>query len=170
MSRFFRLLVSVTLLTLTPLSATKDFAQKKSNPQTKSKTASAAMLWQDPGDIRARNLFYGPGGPNHAPKGPFKFVEEIREGGSPKFDVEDQDGNRWRVKLGPEAQPETAATRLLWAVGYFADEDYYSPFIRVAGLPKLSRGRKFISPEGVVRGARLELRSKAKENRRMELV
>jgi len=27
-------------------------------------------------------------------------------------------GVRWKVKLGKEAQPETSATRLLWAVGY----------------------------------------------------
>ena len=33
----------------------------------------------------------------------------------------------WRVKLGEEARPETAATRLLWALGYFADEAYLVP-------------------------------------------
>ena len=43
---------------------------------------------------------------------------------SPKFDVEDDQHVQWRVKLGEEPQSETAATRLLWAAGYFVDEDY----------------------------------------------
>ena len=60
------------------------------------------------------------------------------------------------MKLGPEAKPETAATRLVWAAGYFADEDYYRPQIRVQGMKPLSRGKKYVSDGGLVRGARLE--------------
>jgi hypothetical protein len=60
------------------------------------------------------------------------------------------------VKLGDEAKAETAATRLLWAVGYFTDVNYYLPRLKVAGLPKLSRGQKYVSPGGVVHQARLE--------------
>jgi hypothetical protein len=69
--------------------------------------------------------------------------------------VEDRKGVSWKVKLGDEAQPETAATRLLWAAGYFADVTYYHPRLQVAGLPKLSRGQKYVSGN-VVNGARLE--------------
>ncbi len=44
-----------------------------------------AVMWNDPTDLKSRDLFYGPGGKEHAPKGNFTFVEEDREGGSPKF-------------------------------------------------------------------------------------
>ena len=35
---------------------------------------------------------------------------------NPKFNVVDEDGVKWGVKFGNEAKPETAATRLVWAV------------------------------------------------------
>ena len=60
------------------------------------------------------------------------------------------------MKLGPEVKSETAATRLLRATGYFADEDYYRNEIRVKGMKPLSRGKKYISDDGLIREARLE--------------
>jgi hypothetical protein len=64
------------------------------------------------------------------------------------------------VKLGEEAKPETAATCLLWAAGYFSDVTYYHPTLHVTGLPKLHRGQNYVSGN-VVRGARLERVDKA---------
>ena len=52
------------------------------------------------------------------------FVDEDLKGSNPKFVVRDAAGVKWKIKLGTEARPETAATRLVWAVGYSADEDY----------------------------------------------
>src|SRR5690242_12836645 len=77
---------------------------------------SAAILWREPTDIKTRNLFYGPGGKDHMPKGNLVFIQEKMNGVNPKFDVRDEDGVRWGVKFGIEAKPETAATRLVWAV------------------------------------------------------
>ncbi|HEU4391973.1 MAG TPA: hypothetical protein VFV34_29575 [Blastocatellia bacterium] len=121
-------------------------------------------LWKRPDDIQTRNLFYGPGGEAGQPKGPFNFIEEDHGGTSPKFVVKDSRGVRWKVKLGPEAIPDTAATRLLWAVGYYVDVNYYLPQVQVSGLPKLSRGQKYVSPDGTVRGARLERTLKKSED------
>ncbi len=84
-------------------------------------------------------------------------------GGSPKFEVRDEQGVRWKVKLGDELKAETAATRLVWAAGYFTDEDYYIPELRVENLPKLQRGGKFVSEDGVVHGARLERKLKGEK-------
>ena len=56
------------------------------------------------------------------------FVEEDHAGTNPKFYVRDQDGTKWTAKMGVEAKPETAAAHLLWAAGYYADEDYFVPF------------------------------------------
>jgi hypothetical protein len=116
-----------------------------------------AVLWREPTDIRSRNLFYGAGGKEHEPHGPFTFVKEDLDGSSPKFTVEDQDGKKWKVKLGAEARPETAATRFVWAVGYFTNEDYFLPLIKIDKVPEqLHRGRKLIASDGAVRNVRLK--------------
>jgi hypothetical protein len=115
-----------------------------------------SVLWREPKDIASRNLYYGPGGKAHEPKGSFTFKEEDMLGGSPKFDVVDQDGVKWRVKMGVEARPETVASRLVWAVGYFANEDYFMPKLQVDKLPRLRRGREFVSAGGYVTGVRLK--------------
>ncbi len=47
------------------------------------------VLWRDPGNIRNRDLYYGPGSRDLAPKPPFRFLKEDLEGGMPKFDVKD---------------------------------------------------------------------------------
>ncbi|MGH9703722.1 MAG: hypothetical protein ACRD4K_10140 [Candidatus Acidiferrales bacterium] len=93
----------------------------------------------------------------HAPRpdATYTFIEEDLKGTSPKIKVKDSLGVEWKVKMGAEPQAETAATRLLWAAGFFVDEDYYAAEIRVEGLTKLRRGKKFDS-DGVVRNVRLE--------------
>lgn len=120
-------------------------------------------LWRDQGKIGSLNLFYGPGGKQHQPAGPFTFIKEDKEGTSPKFDVVDHQGVHWKVKLGEETKSETAATRLVWAAGYFTDEDYYLPMLRVEKMPKLDRGRQFVSKGGVVHGVRLERKVKGQK-------
>jgi len=116
------------------------------------------IIWRDPGNIPARDLRYGPGASHLAPVAPFTFLKEDKDGESPKFDVKDANGVKWSVKLGEEAQAETVATRLVWSVGYFAEEAYYFERVHIRRLPKLSRGREFVSPRGMVMGARFEPR------------
>lgn len=128
-------------------------------------TGTTAVLWRDQGDVVALNLLDGPGGKTRAPGTDFKFIEESKSGTAPKFIVEDENGARWKVKLGPEAKPETASARLMWAAGYFADEDYYRAQIRVQGMKPLSRGKKYVSDGGLVREARLERADEGKKSR-----
>ena len=130
------------------------FAQK----DEKKKLSGTPVLWRNPGDISSRDLMYGPGSARRAPLAPFTFVKEDKSGESPKFEVKDARGVEWRVKLGPEAQSETVATRLVWAVGYFAEEAYYLDSARISKLPRLSRGRQYVESGGIVRGARFEPR------------
>jgi hypothetical protein len=118
------------------------------------------ILWRDPGDIKSRNLVYGPGSPEIAPLPPFVFIEEDKKGESPKFIVKDARDVEWSVKLGEEAQAETVATRLVWAVGYFAEEAYYFDQATIENLPRLSRGRDYVAEGGIVRGARFEPKRK----------
>ena len=125
--------------------------------------AGEPVLWRDPADIAARDLYYGPGGKTHEPHGPFQFVEEDMANSSPKFIVVGDDGTKWKAKLGREARPETAASRLVWAVGYFANEDYFVPALKVENLPKLRRGEKDVQPDGTVKDVRLKRHSKGEE-------
>lgn len=139
-------------------------AQKPSQADRQAAAANLPQrIWQDPGDVTALNLLYGAGGRADAPDpaGTFTFVKEDLAGTSPKFEVTDARGAEWKVKLGPEVQSETSATRFLWAAGYFVDEDYYVAELTVKGLPALRRGRKYVSPGGIVHGARLELKPTA---------
>jgi len=128
--------------------------------------AQRTVLWLDPGDISLRNLFYGPGGKTDEPKGPMKFLKEEAGGSSPKFDVRDADGKKWRAKLSVEARPETVANRLLWAVGYFGNEDYFFAELQVADLPpKLKRGQNYVTSGGVVHNVRLQRHPEENEKR-----
>lgn len=113
------------------------------------------VIWSNPENISQRDLLWGPGSPELAPVGPFTFVEEDKSGESPKFVVRDAREDKWTVKLGPEAQAETVSTRLVWAVGYFAEEAYYFDQVQIDGLPRLSRGLDYVSGD-IVRGARFE--------------
>jgi hypothetical protein len=114
-------------------------------------------LWREPKDIRSENLFYGPGGKEHEPKGPFTFLKEDLDGTNPKYDVRDEEGVKWKIKLGAEARPETVASRFVWAIGFHADEDYFLPEVRVTGLPaQVHRGQKLIEAGGVMRNVRLK--------------
>jgi hypothetical protein len=128
-------------------------SQKADNEQ-----AGTPIIWRDPGTIATRDLRYGPGAPHLAPVAPFTFVKEDKSGESPKFEVKDARGVKWVVKLGEEAQAETVAARLVWSVGYFAEEAYYIERARIRGLSKLSRGMEFVGPRGTVVGARFEPR------------
>jgi hypothetical protein len=132
-------------------------------PAFAQQAGTTIALWSDRGDAAALDLLNGPGGKEHQPGTRFKFIEETKGGTSPKFVVEDENGVRWKVKLGHEAKSETAATRLLWAAGYHADEDCYRPQIQVQGMKPLSRGREYVSDGGIVREARLERQDGSKK-------
>ena len=157
MTSRFRTLPTLLVLAILCLSNPVSGETTKRALSTKSLPRDASgVLWREPTDIASRDLLYGAGGRKHEPKGPFRFVKEDMGGSNPKFVIEDARGTRWKVKLGPEVKSETAATRLLWAVGYFTDEDYFLPQLVVQEMKKLRRGQKFVSNEGTIRGARLE--------------
>jgi hypothetical protein len=148
-------LLTYTLIFLFSISATL-FADEKSKHQKAAKN----LIWQNPGDIRSRNLFWGAGSEQDAPVPPFQFIEEDKDGESPKFKVRDARGREWAAKLGVESQSETVATRLVWAVGYFVEPAYYFEQAQIQNLPRLSRGNQFIEAGGVVHGVRFEPRHK----------
>ena len=152
-------LLSTVIAFLLGLSAAAG-AQTSQGP----KAGTDAVIWQNPGNIRSLNLFWGPGGEKQQPQPPFTFVEEDMHGTSPKFDVRDSNDKKWKAKLGLEAKPETAASRLLWAVGYGANENYFFSEIKVTNMPAtLQRGQSLVGHGGVVPNVRLQRHPEGKK-------
>ncbi len=148
----------VALLSCIFLAASSGLAApKKSVAKSVAPESASAVLWREPANIRSRNLFYGPGGKKHEPPVNFTFIKEDLDGTNPKFVVRDDQGVKWKLKLGAEAQPETVASRLTWAVGYFANEDYFLRDVQVREFPAhVHRGQKMIGPGGAMHNVRLK--------------
>lgn len=89
--------------------------------------ADIAALWQHPADLLQRDLYAGAGGAELTPKHdkPFQFVAHKTSGVNPGYDVKDENGRAWSVKLGVEAQSEVTTSRILWAMGFHQPATYY---------------------------------------------
>ncbi|MBV9400587.1 MAG: hypothetical protein JO062_21595 [Bryobacterales bacterium] len=153
---YFAVILTILVVNIATVEAKKK-GHKSAGDDVENASLGRAVLWTNPGDISSRNLLYGPGGKEHQPHGAMQFVEEDPEGTNPKFVVRDQDGVRWKVKLGLEARPETAASRIVWAAGYYTNEDYFMPDLHVDGMPEhLQRGQEFVDAGGLVHNVRLK--------------
>ncbi len=166
MTRSMKLKWAACLLLTTTLTVHSQTAENDAAADHAAKSAKSAnknhvptseelphpVLWKQPTDIASLDLYEGPGGLKHEPKPPFTFQQEAKGGTNPKFDIRDLSGEKWRVKLGDEARPEVVASRLLWAMGYYATYDYLLPTAAVAGI-KISRGADLVK-DGTVRDAR----------------
>ncbi len=110
------------------------------------------VLWQEPADIERRDLYLGPGGASQQPDlRRITFIEEQKGGFSTKFRVRDASGREWVAKIGKEAQSETAATRLLWAVGYIPEVTYLAPQVTIRGRGAFENVRFEARPRGIKR-------------------
>jgi hypothetical protein len=123
--------------------------------EPESAPAGEAFLWRAPAPAATLDLYYGAGGKAHEPAGTFRFLEEDLTGTTPKFNIAGADGAKWMAKLGIEARPEIVASRLLWAAGYFTDEEYFVPVLHVENMPSLRRGGKAVK-DGTVHNVRLK--------------
>jgi hypothetical protein len=103
------------------------------------RTIGREIMWREPVDLERRDLFYGPGRREGAPdtSSPFTFVKHSKSGTQKKVIVKDDKGREWTVKFGPEARPETAATRIVWVVGYHVDQTYFVPQARITGAEEI---------------------------------
>jgi len=99
--------------------------------------AGIRELWQDPGDISARDLRWGRGGQALLPRPDvdYQFESVDAVGYSAGYDVIDPQGRRWDVKTGDEAQAELVASRVLWAIGFHQPIVYFVPEWRLVNGP-----------------------------------
>ncbi|MCA1613403.1 MAG: hypothetical protein LC800_04435 [Acidobacteria bacterium] len=96
------------------------------------------VLWRDPGQIAARDLLTGPGGDEMKPdlSSITYLKDESGSGYSVKYRIKDGAGKTWVAKVGNEARPETASTRLVWALGYVTEINYLVPCVKIPGAAK----------------------------------
>jgi len=120
---------AVTLIAVTVACFPERGSQAQSPAPTTGPAPELAQLWQDPGDLASRDLFYGRGGKPLAPPPAteFAFAGLDTVGYSQGYDVVDPQGRTWDVKTGDESQPEVVASRVLWAAGYHQPIVYFLP-------------------------------------------
>ncbi len=126
-----RLVLVILLASTILLSAGPGIDAKSKKP--KERPRGEPILWR-PVDIAARDLYLGPGGRRLSPdlRG-VKFLKEEKGGYSKKFRIRDAAGREWVAKVGKEAQSETAAVRLVWALGYETETNYLVPRLTIPG-------------------------------------
>jgi hypothetical protein len=109
--------------------------------EARNRALASARVWRAPSrPIGAANLATNPPGA-WAPDDEVscRFVAEPVGGTTPKFECELPDGEIVKVKYGrsnPEIYSEVAASRLLAALGFGADQMYVVRSVRCAGCPR----------------------------------
>ena len=140
------LLVAVSFLLLTIQ------AQEKQREGKATSSVGTPVLWREPSDIASRNLYLGPGGEPMKPNlSKVSLIEEKESSDSAKFRVRDGAGREWLVKVGGEAQAEVAASRMVWAVGYYTDISYLVPRVEIAGKGSFENARFEARSKGIKR-------------------
>ena len=129
----------------------KDSKEKKDKNEKKELTGKPVM-WKDPTDLESRNLLLGAGGEDMKPDiSQLTFIEQKTGGFSTKYRVKDAKGNEWIAKIGKEAQTDTAANRLLWALGYETEIAYLIPRAKIEGKGEFENVRLEARPANVKR-------------------
>ena len=126
-------------------------AQKKHHHKTP-EMSGRPVLWESQ-DVGRQDLYLGPGGEAMMPDvSRITLIKEEKGGYSRKFRIRDGAGREWVAKVGREAQPETAAVRLLSAIGYKTEINYLVPRMVIPGAGAFNNVRLEARPEGVHRG------------------
>ena len=143
--------VALTIILLLSLSSAVAGVQEKSKKKGAAPVGTP-VLWREPVDIASRDLFRGPGGEAMKPDlRDVTFIKEEKGGFSRKYRVRDGSGREWVAKVGKEAQSETAASRLVWAVGYPTEITYLAPRVEIKGKGVFENVRFEARPESVKR-------------------
>jgi hypothetical protein len=142
------ILLSLVLL----VSSVCGFAQNKEKDKKQlADTPGKPILWEQV-SVADRDLFYGPGGEAMQPDlSKVEFIEVDTSGHNKKYRIRDAKGMEWVAKLGSEAQPETAAVRILYGLGYKTEINYLVPSITIPTKGTFTNVRLEARPKNVKR-------------------
>lgn len=127
------------------------YAQSKKSKASKPIPSGTAVMWE-PVNTRSLDLYEGPGGAEMRPDlSSIKFIKEEKRGHNKKYRISDGSGRIWIAKLGREAQPETAAVRLLYGLGYKTEINYLVPSLTIPGKGTFTNVRLEARPDDVKR-------------------
>jgi len=144
---YSRVFLLVLMLALSFSAAAQDKEKKEKKQPT-----GTPVFWTEPTDISSRNLLLGAGGEEMKPDiSKLTFIRDQTGGYSKKYRVRDAKGNEWVAKLGKEAQTDTAANRLLWALGYPTEIAYLVPKAKIEGKGEFENVRLEARPKDVDR-------------------
>ena len=119
--------------------------------QAKPEKAGTPVMWEKV-NIKKRDLVLGPGGRQMQPDiSKITFIKAEKTGYSQKYKIKDGKGRTWVGKVGLEAQSETAAVRLLWAIGYKTEINYLVPKLTIPGAGEFTNVRLEARPDSVKR-------------------
>ncbi|MEO8574164.1 MAG: hypothetical protein ABI481_09355 [Pyrinomonadaceae bacterium] len=138
-------LLILTLFSLATISAAaQDKKEKNSGRLTN------PVLWEEvEGPL---DLYNGPGGADMQPDvSRVEFIKEDTQGHNKKYRIKDAKGQVWVAKFGSEAQPETAAVRLLYGLGYKTEINYLVPTLNIPGKGTFKNARLEARPDNVER-------------------
>src|SRR5262245_60967312 len=137
----------------------------KKNKDEKKELTGKPVMWKDPTDLESRNLVLGAGGEEMKPDvSTLTFIEQKKGGFSTKYRVKDAKGNEWVAKIGKEAQTDTAANRLLWALGYETEIAYLIPHAKIEGKGEFDNVRLEARPASVKRAGNWRWENKPFQN------
>ena len=154
-SRYGSLLIVLMLaLSFSAVAQDQKDKEKKSDKSKaeKKELTGKPVMWREPTDLESRNLLLGAGGEQMKPDiSKLTFIEQKTGGFSTKYRVRDAQGNEWIAKIGKEAQTDTAANRLLWALGYETEIAYLVPKAKIEGKGEYENVRLEARPATVKR-------------------
>ena len=150
-SRYWSIYLLLLMLAL-PFAANAQDSKEKKDKNEKKELTGKPVLWHEPTDLESRNLLIGAGGEEMKPDtSKLTFIEQKTGGYSKKYRVRDAKGNEWIAKIGKEAQTDTAANRLLWALGYETEIAYLVPKATIEGKGEFENVRLEARPASVKR-------------------
>ena len=151
-SAFWSVLLLVLMLAL-PFAANGQDKKDNKDKKEKKELTGKPVMWREPANLESRNLILGAGGEEMKPDiSQVTFVRDQPGGFSKKYRVKDAKGNEWVAKIGKEAQTDTAANRLVWALGYETEIAYLIPHMKIEGKGEFDNVRLEARPASVKRG------------------
>lgn len=147
----YQRLGKLTAALILPLLLFSGASAQRIRVQKTGRVTPKAVLWE-PVNVEKRDLYLGPGGSAMQPDlSSVKFLEEDKSGHNKKWKLKDGSGHKWVAKFGREAQPETAAVRILYALGYKTEINYLAPTITIPGKGTFQNVRLEARPDNVER-------------------